>query len=194
MSTALWVSRGCGVFTAVTRTAAPSPTRSARAAGRSCASRPAAGGTGLLVHDRRRRVSPAGMAFLDAMAQEVKKNPPPPVPKRAKPVAEEPKKAEGRKEGKKKGGEKAAEGTGAFGSAALFTSSWAWRRERPCHGRGSVQPSTAALLVLLPPSSTQEVIGLNIPALRRPGEGWRETATLGHVVGMVVACCHIHCL
>jgi small subunit ribosomal protein S19e len=65
---------------------------------------------GLLVHDKTgRKVSPAGMAFLDAMAQEVKKNPPPPVPKRAKPVAEEPKKAEGKKEGKKKGGEAKAE-------------------------------------------------------------------------------------
>ena len=66
---------------------------------------------GLLLHDKTgRKVSPAGMAFLDAMAQEVKMNPPAPVPKHAKPVAEVPKKAEGKKEGKKKGGEKAAEG------------------------------------------------------------------------------------
>jgi len=63
---------------------------------------------GLIVHDKTgRKVSPAGMAFLDALAREVKKNPPAPVPKRVRPVVEEPKKAE-RKEGKKKGGDKAA--------------------------------------------------------------------------------------
>ncbi|MGA2122536.1 MAG: 30S ribosomal protein S19e [Methanoregula sp.] len=62
---------------------------------------------GLLVHDKTgRKVSPAGMAFLDAFAQDVKKNPPAPVPKRAKPVVEEPKKADGKS--KKKGGDKAA--------------------------------------------------------------------------------------
>jgi small subunit ribosomal protein S19e len=73
---------------------------------------------GLLAHDKTgRKVSPAGMAFLDAMAQEVKKNPPPPVPKHAKPVAEEPKKADGKKEGKKKGGDKAA-AEGAEGGKA----------------------------------------------------------------------------
>jgi small subunit ribosomal protein S19e len=64
---------------------------------------------GLIIHDKTgRRVSPAGMAFLDGMAKEVLANPPAPVPKRVKPVAEEPKKAEpGKKGGKAKGGEKA---------------------------------------------------------------------------------------
>jgi small subunit ribosomal protein S19e len=67
---------------------------------------------GLVVHDKTgRRISPAGMQLLDNLSQEVKKTPPPPVPRRAKPVAEEPKKAEGKKgEKKAKGGEKAAEG------------------------------------------------------------------------------------
>ncbi|MGA2919336.1 30S ribosomal protein S19e [Methanoregula sp.] len=67
---------------------------------------------GLIVHDKvGRKVSPAGMAFLDAFAQEVRKNPLPNVPKRAKPVVEEAKKADGKKDGKKKGGDKvAAEG------------------------------------------------------------------------------------
>jgi small subunit ribosomal protein S19e len=65
---------------------------------------------GLVIHDKTgRRVSPAGMAFLDNLSQEVKVTPPAPVPKRVKPVAEEPKK-EGKKEGKKKGAEKTAEG------------------------------------------------------------------------------------
>jgi small subunit ribosomal protein S19e len=65
---------------------------------------------GLIVHDKTgRKVSPAGMAFLDKLSQEVKTNPPAPVPKRAKPVAEpEAKKAEGKK--KAKGGDKTAEG------------------------------------------------------------------------------------
>jgi small subunit ribosomal protein S19e len=72
---------------------------------------------GLIVHDKvGRKVSPAGMAFLDAFAQEVKKNPPAPVPKRAKPVVEEPKKADA-KGGKKKGGDKAA-AEGADGAKA----------------------------------------------------------------------------
>jgi small subunit ribosomal protein S19e len=69
---------------------------------------------GLIIHDKTgRRVSPAGMAFLDNLSQEVKTNPPAPVPKRAKPVAEpEAKKADGKKgEKKAKGGDKAAEGT-----------------------------------------------------------------------------------
>jgi small subunit ribosomal protein S19e len=59
---------------------------------------------GLIVHDKTgRKVSPAGMAFLDNMAQEVKTNPPAPVPKRVKAVAEpEPKKAEGKKSDSKK--------------------------------------------------------------------------------------------
>src|SRR5512139_2956841 len=62
---------------------------------------------GLIIHDKTgRRVSPEGMKFLDNLSQEVLKNPPAPVPKRVKPVAEEPKKAEGKK-GKAKG-EKAA--------------------------------------------------------------------------------------
>ena len=41
--------------------------------------------------------SPASMAFLDSIAQEVIAHPPAPVPKRVKPVAEEPKKAEAKK-------------------------------------------------------------------------------------------------
>jgi small subunit ribosomal protein S19e len=64
---------------------------------------------GLIVHDKTgRKVSPAGMAFLDNMAHEVKTNPPAPVPKRAKAVAQpEPKKAEGKKsDSKKEKGEK----------------------------------------------------------------------------------------
>jgi len=66
---------------------------------------------GLIIHDKTgRRVSPAGMSFLDNLSMEVKKTPPAPVPKRVKPVAEEPKKAEAKKGGKAKGGEKAAEG------------------------------------------------------------------------------------
>jgi len=53
---------------------------------------------GLVSHDKTgRRVSPAGMAFLDSMAKETLTNPPAPVPKRVKPVAEEPKKAETKK-------------------------------------------------------------------------------------------------
>ena len=67
---------------------------------------------GLVIHDKTgRRVSPEGMKFLDNLSQEVSKNPPAPVPKRVKPVVEEPKKADGKKEGKKKGAkEPAAEG------------------------------------------------------------------------------------
>jgi small subunit ribosomal protein S19e len=66
---------------------------------------------GLIIHDKTgRRVSPAGMSFLDNLSQEVKTNPPAPVPKRAKPVVEEPKKADGKKGAKAKGGDKAAEG------------------------------------------------------------------------------------
>jgi small subunit ribosomal protein S19e len=64
---------------------------------------------GLIVHDKTgRKVSPAGMAFLDNMAHEVKTNPPAPVPKRAKAVSQaEPKKGEGKKsESKKEKGEK----------------------------------------------------------------------------------------
>jgi small subunit ribosomal protein S19e len=66
---------------------------------------------GLVIHDKTgRRVSPAGMAFLDNMAHEAKINPPAPVPKRAKAVVQpEPaKKAEGKKsDSKKEKGEKA---------------------------------------------------------------------------------------
>jgi small subunit ribosomal protein S19e len=71
---------------------------------------------GLVIHDKTgRKVSPAGMAFLDNMAQEVKTNPPAPVPKRAKAVAQpEPKKAEGKKsDSKKEKGEKAEKSEGA---------------------------------------------------------------------------------
>ena len=66
---------------------------------------------GLVIHDKTgRRVSPAGMAFLDGVAREVLTNPPAPVPKRVKPAAEEPKKAEAGKKGKgAKGGAPAAE-------------------------------------------------------------------------------------
>ncbi|MDD4137146.1 MAG: 30S ribosomal protein S19e [Methanoregula sp.] len=74
---------------------------------------------GLVIHDKTgRKVSPAGMAFLDAIAQEVLKNPPAPVPKRVKPVVEEPKKADGKKEGKKKGGAKEPAAEGAEGAKA----------------------------------------------------------------------------
>jgi small subunit ribosomal protein S19e len=68
---------------------------------------------GLIIHDKTgRRVSPAGMAFLDNLSQEVKTTPPAPVPKRVKAVAEpEAKKAEVKKgEKKAKGGDKAVEG------------------------------------------------------------------------------------
>ena len=64
---------------------------------------------GLIVHDKTgRRVSPAGMAFLDNLSQEVKITPPAPVPKRAKAVVEEPKKPE--KKGKAKAAVEGAEG------------------------------------------------------------------------------------
>lgn len=72
---------------------------------------------GLVIHDKTgRRVSPEGMKLLDALSAEVLKNPPAPVPKRVKPVAEEPKKAESKKGGKAKG-EKAAAADGAEGKA-----------------------------------------------------------------------------
>jgi small subunit ribosomal protein S19e len=65
---------------------------------------------GLIVHDKTgRKVSPAGMAFLDNLSQEVKTTPPAPVPKRVKAVVEEPKKPEGKKKAPK-GGDKAVEG------------------------------------------------------------------------------------
>ena len=67
---------------------------------------------GLIIHDKTgRKVSPAGMSFLDNLSQEVKITPPAPVPKRVVPVVEEPKKADAKKGDKKaKGGDKAAEG------------------------------------------------------------------------------------
>ena len=71
---------------------------------------------GLVIHDKTgRRVSPAGMAFLDNMAHDAKINPPAPVPKRAKAVAPpEPKKAEGKKsESKKEKVEKSEKAEGA---------------------------------------------------------------------------------
>ena len=72
---------------------------------------------GLIIHDKTgRRVSPEGMKFLDNLSQEVLKNPPAPVPKRVKPVVEEPKKADTKK-GKAKGGDKAAAADGAEGKA-----------------------------------------------------------------------------
>ena len=73
---------------------------------------------GLIIHDKTgRRVSPAGMAFLDNLSQEVKITPPAPVPKRVKAVAEpEAKKADTKK--KAKGGDKAAAPEGADGAKA----------------------------------------------------------------------------
>ena len=67
---------------------------------------------GLIIHDKTgRKVSPAGMSFLDNLSQEVKITPPAPVPKRVVPVVEEPKKADAKKGDKKaKGGDKAVEG------------------------------------------------------------------------------------
>ncbi|MDP3564719.1 MAG: 30S ribosomal protein S19e [Methanoregula sp.] len=63
---------------------------------------------GLIIHDKTgRKVSPAGMSFLDNLSQEVKITPPAPVPKRVVPVVEEPKKADAKKGDKKV---KAAEG------------------------------------------------------------------------------------
>ncbi|WP_321506876.1 30S ribosomal protein S19e [uncultured Methanoregula sp.] len=75
---------------------------------------------GLIIHDKTgRRISPEGMKFLDNLSQEVKTNPPAPVPKRVKPVAEpEAKKADGKKEKKAKGGDKAAAAEGADGAKA----------------------------------------------------------------------------
>src|SRR5512137_3003027 len=69
---------------------------------------------GLVIHDKTgRRVSPEGMRFLDNLSQEVMTNPPAPVPRRVKPVAEpEPsKKGESKKGAKKaKSAETAAAG------------------------------------------------------------------------------------
>jgi small subunit ribosomal protein S19e len=68
---------------------------------------------GFIVHDKSsgRKVSAAGMAFLDGMSKEVLTNPPAPVPKRVKPVVEEPKKAEAKKAESKKGKTEKAEKT-----------------------------------------------------------------------------------
>ncbi len=53
---------------------------------------------GLIIHDKTgRKVSPAGMSFMDNLSQEVKITPPAPVPKRVVPVAEEAKKADTKK-------------------------------------------------------------------------------------------------
>jgi small subunit ribosomal protein S19e len=68
---------------------------------------------GLIVHDKTgRKVSPAGMSFMDNLSHEVKITPPAPVPKRVVPVVEEPKKADAKKGAKTaKGGDKSvAEG------------------------------------------------------------------------------------
>jgi small subunit ribosomal protein S19e len=69
---------------------------------------------GFIIHDKTgRRVSPEGMKFLDNLSQEVLKNPPAPVPRRVKPVAEPEaaKKGESKKGAKKaKGGEAPVEG------------------------------------------------------------------------------------
>jgi len=72
---------------------------------------------GLIIHDKTgRRISPEGMKFLDNLSQEVLKNPPAPVPKRVKPVAEEPKKADAKK-GKAKGEKAAAADAAEAGKA-----------------------------------------------------------------------------
>ncbi|MFA4849274.1 MAG: 30S ribosomal protein S19e [Methanoregula sp.] len=66
---------------------------------------------GLIIHDKTgRKVSPAGMSFLDNLSQEVKITPPAPVPKRVVPVVEEPKKADVKKGGKAKVAVEGAEG------------------------------------------------------------------------------------
>jgi len=70
---------------------------------------------GLVIHDKTgRRVSPAGMAFMYSLSQEVLKSPPAPVPKRAKPEAAAP---EAKKAEAKKGKGKAAPAEGAEGAA-----------------------------------------------------------------------------
>ncbi|PKL70165.1 MAG: 30S ribosomal protein S19e [Methanomicrobiales archaeon HGW-Methanomicrobiales-1] len=56
---------------------------------------------GLIVHDKTgRKVSPAGMSFMDNLSHEVKITPPAPVPKRVVPVTEEPKKVDTKKKAK----------------------------------------------------------------------------------------------
>jgi small subunit ribosomal protein S19e len=74
---------------------------------------------GLIIHDKTgRRVSPAGMAFLDNLSQDVKVTPPAPVPKRVKPVAEPEPAKKGESKKKAKGGDKAAPAAGAEGAKA----------------------------------------------------------------------------
>jgi len=74
---------------------------------------------GLIIHDKTgRRVSPAGMAFLDNLSQEVKVTPPAPVPKRVKPVAEPEPAKKGESKKKAKGSDKAAPAAGAEGAKA----------------------------------------------------------------------------
>jgi small subunit ribosomal protein S19e len=66
---------------------------------------------GLIIHDKTgRKVSPAGMSFLDNLSQEVKITPPAPVPKRVVPVVDEPKKADAKKGDKKVKAVEGAEG------------------------------------------------------------------------------------
>jgi small subunit ribosomal protein S19e len=67
---------------------------------------------GLVIHDKTgRRISPAGMSFLDNLSQEVKITPPAPVPKRVKAAEPEPKKADAKKgEKKAKASAEGAEG------------------------------------------------------------------------------------
>ena len=68
---------------------------------------------GLIIHDKTgRKVSPAGMSFMDNLSHEVKLTPPAPVPKRVVPVVEEPKKADVKK-GAKKGAVAAESADGA---------------------------------------------------------------------------------
>jgi len=56
---------------------------------------------GLIIHDKTgRKVSPAGMSFMDNLSHEVKITPPAPVPKRVVPVVEEAKKPDTKKKGK----------------------------------------------------------------------------------------------
>lgn len=74
---------------------------------------------GLIIHDKTgRRISPEGMKFLDNLSQEVSKNPPAPVPKRVKPVAEAEPAKKGESKKKAKGGDKATAADGTEGAKA----------------------------------------------------------------------------